>query len=67
MGRFGPGSRCGYVGVGADKGKPALSRHTGVRSSRRERKRLGVGEPVFIYLRNNWMCPRNARTVLIFT
>ena len=46
LGRFGPGSHREYVVVGADKGKPALSRRAGARSSRHERKRLGVGEPV---------------------
>ena len=38
LGRFGPGSRRGCVGTGADKGKPALSRRAGARSSRYERK-----------------------------
>ena len=38
MGRFGPGTRRGYVGMGADKGNPALSRRGGARSSGHERK-----------------------------
>lgn len=38
LGRLGPGSRRGCVGRGPDKGKPALSRRRGVRSSGHERK-----------------------------
>ena len=48
LGRFGPGSRRGCVGMGTDKGKPALSRRADPRSSRHERKRLG--EPVLLYM-----------------
>ena len=57
LGRFGPGSRRGYVGMGADKGNPSLSRRAGQRSSRHERKRLD--EAVLPVLRDNWTCPRN--------
>ena len=42
----------GFVGMGADKGKPALSRRAGACSSKHERKRLGVGEPVSLFLRD---------------
>ena len=48
LGRFGPGSRRGCVGMGTDKGKPALSRRADPRSSRHERKRLG--EPLLLYV-----------------
>ena len=61
LGRFGPGFHRGYVGTGADKGNPALSRRAGPRSLRHEGKRLG--EPVLLFLRDNWTCPRNVRTV----
>ena len=44
------------MGVGADKGKPAIGRRAGSRSSRHERKRLR--EPVFLFLRDNWTSPR---------
>ena len=54
LSRFGPGSRRGCVGMGADKSKPSLSRRAGARSSRQERKRLGVVEPVcFLFLLDN--------------
>ena len=49
--------------MGTEKGRPALSRRAGARSWSNKRKRLG--EPVFLFLRENWTCPRNARTVLI--
>ena len=48
LGRFGPGSRRGYVSTGTDKGKTALSRRADPRSSRHERQRLG--EPVLLHV-----------------
>ena len=63
-GAFRPRISRGYVGMGTDKGKTALPRRTGPRSSRHERNRLG--EPVLLFLRDNWTCPRNVRTVLHF-
>ena len=62
LGRFGPGSRRGYVGMSADNGNSALSRGAGPHSSRHKRKRLG--EPVLLFLRDNSTCPKNVWTVL---
>ena len=42
LGRYWRGSRRGFVSMGADNGKPALSRRASACSSRHERKRLGV-------------------------
>ena len=56
LGRFRPGFRRGFVGMGADKGKPALSRLASAGSSTHERKHLGVVEAVclfYFYSRDN--------------
>ena len=49
-----------------DKGKPALSRRAGACSSRHERERLGVGEPVS-FLAGELDVSEKIRTVLTST
>ena len=69
LGNFGPGSRNGCVGMGADKGKPACALpprgrpnvEAGTIAS------VGVVDPVFlILLLGNYTCP-NVKTVFTWT
>ena len=53
VGRFDPGYCRGSVGMGTDKGKPALSRRADPRSPpRHERKRLAAPDLLYVHTAN---------------